>query len=150
MTIDTSGKWWVEGTTDIAEYLEGYASEGYEVHDFRLARCKCGSISFLLDADDDEGVARRTCTACGSEHLICDSEEFWDEAQPERWACTECGSEAANIGVGFSIYPGRGGVRWLYVGERCAPVAFWDASPAGKWAPATAWTCWTKSSFEVP
>jgi len=120
MTIDTSGKWWVGSEpTDIAEYLEGYASAGYEVHDFRLARCKCGSISFLLDADDDEGVARRTCTACETKHFVCDSEEFWDEAQPERWVCG-CSSEAANIGVGFSIYPKRGGIRWLYIGTRCS------------------------------
>jgi len=120
MTIDTSGKWWVGSEpTDIAEYLEAYASEGDEVHDFRLARCKCGSISFLLNADDDEGVAQRTCTACETKHFICDSEEFWDESQPERWVCG-CGSEAANIGVGFSIYPKRGGVRWLMVGTRCS------------------------------
>jgi len=120
MTIDTSGKRWV-GTEpgDIAGFLEAYASEGYEVTDFRLARCRCGSTSFLLDADDNEGTARRTCTACGSEHFICDSQEYWSEAEPERWVCIECGSETANVGVGFSVYPDRDGIRWLYVGERC-------------------------------
>jgi hypothetical protein len=121
MTIDTSGKWWVGSEpNDIAGFLEAYASEGYEVDEFRLARCKCGSTSFLLDSDDNEGVARRTCTICGFEHFICDSEEFWDESKPERFVCIEYGSEAANIGVGFSIYPKRGGIRWLYVGARCS------------------------------
>ncbi|CAN7191581.1 hypothetical protein [Mesorhizobium sp. LjNodule214] len=121
MTVDTTGKWWVGSEpSDIAEFLRGYASEGYEVDEFRLARCRCGFTSFLLDADDDEGVARRTCTVCGSEHFICDSQEFWDESEPERWVCIECDSEAANIGVGFSNYPKRGGVRWLYVGVRCS------------------------------
>src|ERR1700755_3542213 len=116
MTIDTSGEWWIGSEPgDIGKYLEAYASKGYEVHDFRLARCQCGSTTFILDADDDEGAARRTCTVCGSMHFICDSEEFWDEADPERWECVDCDTEATNVGVGFSIYPGRGGIRWLYV-----------------------------------
>jgi hypothetical protein len=121
MAIDDSGEWWVGSEPqDIAEFLKAYASKGYEIHDFRLSRCGCGSMSFHLDADDDEGVAQRTCTACGSEHFICDSQDFWAEAEPERYSCIECDSEVANIGVGFSIYPDRDGIRWLYIGVRCA------------------------------
>ncbi|WP_206072821.1 hypothetical protein [Mesorhizobium temperatum] len=69
---------------------------------------------------DDEGVARRTSTVCATEHFICDSQDYWDESEPERLVCIECESEVANVGVGFSIYPARGGVRWLYVGYRCS------------------------------
>jgi len=120
MAIDKSGKWWIgSAPEDIDEYLRAYAAESMPISTFQLARCACSSVSFLLDADDDEGCARRTCTECSREHLICDSAEFWDEASPERFRCIECGSYSANVGVGFSLYD-DGEVRWLYVGERCA------------------------------
>jgi len=120
MTIDTSGEWWVgDRPTDIAQYLESYASsEGYGISEFRLARCRCGSQSFLLDADIDEGAARRTCTACQSQHFICDSAEYWDDAGATGLRCV-CESESINIGIGFSIYPSQDGIRWIYVGVRC-------------------------------
>jgi hypothetical protein len=119
MAIDTSGKWWV-GTEpqDLNKYLEAYSSDQYKVHQFRLAKCECGSESFSLLADDVEGTAKRICSKCGGEHLICDSEEYWPDSSPEEWTCIGCGSKSANVGVGFSLYE-DGEVRWLYVGERC-------------------------------
>src|SRR5882672_4189821 len=119
MSIDTSGKWWV-GTDpqDMKEYLEAYSEEGYKVQEFRLSKCQCGSLEFQLDADDTEGVAKRTCTKCKREYFICDSHDFWNEAEPEHWSC-DCGSEATNVGVGFSLRKPGGEVRWLYVGCRC-------------------------------
>jgi len=40
MTIDRSGKWWVgDDPEDIGEYLKAYSSDGYKVHEFRLAKC---------------------------------------------------------------------------------------------------------------
>lgn len=121
MAIDKSGKWWV-GTSpgDIKEYLEAYTADVYPADEFRLAKCTCGSVEFKLDADNDEGVAKRKCIHCDKEHLICDSDEFWKEAEPESWKCIECGSEVANIGVGFSLSKNKQAVRWLYVGERCS------------------------------
>jgi hypothetical protein len=120
MSIDTSGKWWV-GTNpeDIKGYVEAYASRGYKMDEFRLAKCACGSGDFHLDADDTEGVAKRTCTKCSQQHFLCDSEEFAEEAEFEHWCC-ECGSEVTNIGVGFSLRKKDGEIRWLYVGCRCA------------------------------
>jgi hypothetical protein len=122
VAIDTSGEWWVgDRPEDIGEFLTAYASDGYEVHEFRLAQCVCGSVEFELEADDNEGVARRTCASCGSAHHICDSAEYWNEANPETWKCVECGSKHANVGVGFSLYDDDStAIRWLYVGERCA------------------------------
>ena len=105
--------------SDIDEYLVAYGADNAPVSAFRLSRCVCSSLTFFLDADDNEGCAKRTCTECSREHLICDSAEYWDEASPERWRCIECGSERANVGVAFSLYD-NGEVRWLYVGERCA------------------------------
>jgi len=120
MSIDTSSKWWT-GTEpeDIEGYLREYADRGHEVAAFRLARCACGSVEFALEADDNEGAARRTCVRCGTTHFICDSEEPWEDAEPESWACVECKSDRANVGCWFSLRDG-GDVRWIYVGVRCA------------------------------
>jgi hypothetical protein len=121
MSVDKSGKWWVGAIpNDIKEFLKSYTSEGYVAQEFRLARCVCGSDTFELFADDGEGCAKRVCTLCGAKHFICDSEEYWAEATPEKWKCVECGSTSANVGVGFSLYEDDGEVRWLYVGERCS------------------------------
>jgi hypothetical protein len=120
MSIDKSGKWWIGSEpNDIKEYLEAYASEGYEADEFRLSNCNCGSKIFYLYSDDDEGVAKRVCVDCGAEHFICDSEEFWDEAKPKEHTCIECKSNGANIGVAFSLYENRDGIKWLYIGYRC-------------------------------
>src|SRR5689334_4464189 len=120
MTVDTSGKWWVGShPEDVAEFLKSYAPEGYEVTEFRLATCKCGSQAFVLFADDNEGVAKRVCTACAAEHFLCDSGEYWADAEPEECKCAECKNNTCNIGVGFSVYEDREAVRWLYVGVRC-------------------------------
>lgn len=121
MSVDKSGKWWVGAEAeDIREFLEAYASEGYEVDEFRLAVCVCGSREFVLKADDDEGVARRTCVECDRHHFLCDSEEYWEDAEPKTLECVECKSVSANVGVGFSLYEDDHEIRWLYVGCRCA------------------------------
>jgi len=67
MTIDTSGKWWKgSGPDDLGEYLRALAPQeiGYALDAVRLARCACGSNTFSLRADRDEGGAERTCQAC--------------------------------------------------------------------------------------
>jgi hypothetical protein len=118
VTINTSGEWWT-GTeaSDIQQYLLDFTADGYPVKEFRLAKCSCGSQSFFLDIDEED-AAKRTCIECGKEHLMCDSEEYWTGAESERCTCP-CGSESMNVGVGFSLYPDDGEVKWLYVGCRC-------------------------------
>ena len=125
MAIDTSGKWWVGSeATDIADYLiaykaEGYA-EGYEVHATRLCKCRCGSTAFELEADQEEGCAQRTCAVCRIKHLVCDSANYWEDAQLD---VTECQCKTCNLTVGFSLHEKEKGqqpdVRWVSVGERC-------------------------------
>lgn len=122
MAIDRKPEWWVgDQPDDLREYLEAYAPEGYEVHEFRLSECTCGSNQFLLWADDNEGCAKRRCSSCGREHFICDSEDYWDDAAPDQWTCLECNAtgNSCNIAIGFSLYP-DGEIRWLYVGVRCS------------------------------
>lgn len=121
MTIETTGKWWVGSEpADIKGFLEAYTEEEYPATEFRLAKCSCGSIDFSLEADDSEGCAKRACVKCGTDHFICDSEEYWEDAEPEKWKCVECKSKATNIGVGFSLYNDKKAIRWLYVGVRCS------------------------------
>jgi hypothetical protein len=122
MSIDTSGEWWKGSQpNDIKEYLEAYSSDGgYLTEEFALSKCSCDSIEFHLEADDDEGAAKRICTKCKSEHFICDSEEYWEDAEPEEWECIECGSKITNIGVGFALYPDDKEIKWIYVGVRCS------------------------------
>jgi hypothetical protein len=121
VTIDTSGKWWVgNDPEDIREYLAAFTEESYPMNEFRLARCECDGVAFRVDADADEGSARRTCGSCRRDHFICDSEEYWDDSDPEEWQCIECGADRANVGVGFSLYDESDDIRWLYLGVRCA------------------------------
>src|SRR6476660_7290050 len=116
MAIDKSGKWWVgEQATDLREYLDAYSEESYRVDEFRLSSCACGSPEFILDASDNDGVARRTCAKCNYQHFICDSEQFWDDAEPDRWRCIECSSDKCNVGVGFSLYEDKDDIKWIYI-----------------------------------
>jgi hypothetical protein len=121
VSIDTTGKWWV-GTEpdDIACFLRDHGKDSYHVHEFRLSRCRCGSVEFHLDADDNAGVAKRTCVKCKSEHFICDCAKYWGTASPERCRCVVCPSDVVNIGVGYSLYPESStSILWVYIGVRC-------------------------------
>lgn len=124
MTIDSSGKWWVGSeATDCEAYLTSYNAGGWPVHETRLCRCPCGSLAFSLQADPNEGCARRICTACGAEHMICDSAEYWDDAEPMEWECVKCQCRSCNLAVGFSLYkqdtsPERD-IRWISIANRC-------------------------------
>ena len=124
MAIDTSGKWWVGSeATDIADYLMAYKADGYEVHATRLCKCRCRSTAYELEADQEEGCAQRTCAVCRIKHLVCDSANYWEDAQPQSWTCTECQCRTCNLTVGFSLHEKEKGqqpdVRWVSVGQRC-------------------------------
>jgi ribosomal protein S27AE len=126
MSITKSGQRWVSTSAqDIHEYLEAYSAKAYPVSQFRGAKCECGSDTFRLLADETEGGVQRTCMACGKSHFVCDSEEYWNSASPERWTCGECNSTEMNVGVGFSLYE-DGEIRWLYVGQRCTKCGLLD------------------------
>ena len=121
MTIRATGKRCVGSEPgDIGEYLARYTEDSYKADMFRLATWTCGGLTFGVEADNDEGVARRTCDVCAAEHFVYDSAEYWDEATPEHCKCIECGSHFMNVGIGLSLYETDDGVRWLYLGIRCA------------------------------
>ena len=104
---------------DIEKYLADYTEDSYPIGEIRQSTCSCGNTAFYLEYDEDEGVAKRTCSKCEKEHFICDSEEFWSDAEPQKLVC-ECKGKLVEIGVGFSISdnPERG-IKWITVGTRC-------------------------------
>ena len=129
MTIKKA-KWWNfrkcwSGTeaADVLEYLTEYGTNGYPVDELRACKCSCGSDTFELTLDQEEGCAQRKCCSCESIHFICDSEEFWDEASPALWKCGGCGGATFNAAVGYSLYStgedGEADVRYIVLGQRC-------------------------------
>lgn len=140
MAIDDSGEWWVGSEpSDIKEYLAGLTrSDGYyPTTEFRMVRCACGAERFKLERASE--VTQRTCGSCGNSSLICREATDWEEAaedeEPEAYACVECDSHEANIGVGFAHYEGQpdiDGVKWFYVGVRCAACGILGCFNDGK------------------
>jgi hypothetical protein len=68
-------------------------------------------------AAGDHDVGGIDSGACGASAFLCDSEEYWDDADPDDAACP-CGGEVLEIGVAFSLRD-DGDVRWITVGGRC-------------------------------
>jgi len=118
MAIDKSGTWWRgEEFADVAQYLRDLTEEGYPVEIVLQSTCGCRETKFLLDADQTEGCARRTCPQCEAEAFVGDSEEYWEESEPERSTC-RCGAELFELGIGFSLR-NDGEICWLTIGQRC-------------------------------
>jgi ribosomal protein S27AE len=116
--IDRTGRWWTgEDFGDLGDYLRMLTAEGYPADRILQSVCSCGGTTHRLRADPVEGVAQRTCVACGSGAFIADSEEEWSEARPQQWRCV-CGHDTAELGVAFSLKR-DGEVRWVTVGQRC-------------------------------
>jgi hypothetical protein len=125
--IDKSGKWWTGETfEDLAEYLALLVEDEYPVHTVLEPQCLCGGRVFKIHRDATEGVARRTCIACGTNAFICDSGEHWSEARPRLVKCP-CGESAYQVAVGFSKRD-SGEIKWILVGERCVACGILGAS----------------------
>jgi len=146
MAVDDSGQWWVGSEpADIQTFLEAFTQSegGYPATSFRLVRCLCGSELFRLERASD--VTRRTCVSCGHGKFICREAEDWEEAEEEAgtepYSCVECDAEQANVLIGFAAYeqnPEIDGVKWFYVGVRCADCGVLGCFNDGKigWGPA--------------
>jgi len=120
MGLVKRGKYWYgDAQADIrAELLRYSKANAYPCHHFAEAVCTCGGRLFVLDMDDGEGAAVRTCSSCKKDHPIGDSADFLADAALERARCV-CGKDVFEITVGVSLYEDCEDVRWLYVGCRC-------------------------------
>jgi hypothetical protein len=121
VAIDTSGRWW-RGSQgeDIEAYLAAYTAESYGMKHYRACICACGSTEFSVERDAAD-QARRKCAGCGTLHYIADAEEDWEPGLAKRYKCIECKSPRCNVGVGYAGYDDDAtGIKWIYVGVRCA------------------------------
>ena len=108
-----------ESAADLAEYLKDFEAGGYLVGSVVEAVCAgCKGRVFRLRTDVDEGCAERICVACDKTVLMLDSEDYWDDAEPEAVLCA-CGADQFEVSVGFSLRA-TGDVRWISIGTRCA------------------------------
>src|SRR5262249_42676683 len=96
------------------------AENGYPAEHFADAHCGCSGDVFKLAFDESAGVARRTCVACGNEHIMCDGADYIDEVQEWEEPACPCGGESFRVAVGVHLYENSEDVRWLYLGLRCA------------------------------
>ena len=111
--------WYGDSKLDIRDEVVRYSKlNTYLAHHFANATCRCGSHTFQLLLDDNEGAAVRRCAACSVEQPIGDSGEYLKDANLEECACL-CGSEEFEITVGVSLYENSDDVRWIYIGCRC-------------------------------
>ena len=61
--------------------------------------------TFALQTDEEGGVAIRTGTDCGQEHLMGNSADYVEEAVPEAHECV-CKNEVFELMSGVSVYEG--------------------------------------------
>lgn len=121
MTLHKRGKHnYGDSQADIRDEVLRYSHlNGYVAQHFADAICVCGSKTFRLTLDDNEGAATRICSECNIEHAIGDSENFLEDASLEECDCP-CGSESFEITIGVSLYDDSEDVKWLYLGCRCS------------------------------
>jgi hypothetical protein len=120
MALTKKGEFWY-GTTsgDTQAELRSYSvANRHEAVRFAASKCDCGCRSFALQSDEEAGVAIRTCTDCGLEHLMGDSAEYVEEAVPETHECV-CENEVFELMSGVSVYEGTHDVSWYYIACRC-------------------------------
>lgn len=120
MTLEKKGRYWYgTGPEDVQAELVAYSKRNrYEAVRFAQALCACGSPSFRLETDEDEGAGRRTCARCGTVHLMGDSDVLAGEANFERHECI-CDAQEFELLSGVALYADSNDVRWYYVGCRC-------------------------------
>ncbi|MEZ6040119.1 MAG: hypothetical protein R3C20_06415 [Planctomycetaceae bacterium] len=125
MTLVKRGDYWYgDNHADIRSELERYSDRNaYPVDDFTDIRCDCGNDTFHFLTDENAGVAIRRCSNCGCEHLMGDSADFVDEAEPSQHECI-CEGDVFQITAGIHRYRNQDDslshdVRWLYLGCHC-------------------------------
>lgn len=115
--IDKTKKYWSgDCAADIDEYLRAYTE--LSDLDVKPVCCSCGSDTFTILVDQDEGAVLLKCTQCAEEKFLLDSEEYWPSCTPKAGICRLCKGAEYNVRVGF-VRKENGNIEWIYVGNRC-------------------------------
>ena len=69
-----------------------------------------------VEADRENGVARRRCLACAQSTFVLDSEDRW--TYPHTWSCAGCSHSIAEVAAGLHL-PTEGSVAWVVLAARC-------------------------------
>lgn len=112
------GTWFGDDAADIDAYLAFYSEDEHPIEVVRHATCTCGTTTFTVTLDDEEGFAERRCTACRAAHLMIDSEDSAEDAEPGQATCP-CNGEIFEVAAGFAFYLEPREPKWVYVGLRC-------------------------------
>ena len=108
--------WKGSAADDINEYLRLY-SKSKDIEIKNVVCESCGGTDFVVDCDSDECAIRVKCARCGRMKFIADSEEYWEDADPETVICPICGCNIYNVKAGFVRDEER--IKWIYIGIRC-------------------------------
>jgi hypothetical protein len=90
-------------------------------------------LAFRVSADATEGCAQLTCMACGTKSFAADSEDFWEDAQPE--VSCPCAGTTYAAAVGFALRRDSE-VRRVALAYGASPTAPWACAPTGRSATA--------------
>ncbi len=127
------GYWYGAGPEDTRVELQRYSNlNGYRAVRFAEPVCRCGSRSFRLATDEDEGAARRTCTICGATHFMGDSARYAAIAEFTDHGCICSGNEFELL-CGVAVYRDSNDVRWFYIGCRCTVCGLVGVFADWKW-----------------
>ena len=116
--IDKSKDFWHgDCADDVIEYLDEYTENA--VGKTVIVKCTaCTLQEFSIKIDEFEGAIEVACIDCGEKRLLLDSEDAWEECEPEEVTCPVCNKDVYNVGVGF-VYRDSGEVKWVYIAHRC-------------------------------
>jgi hypothetical protein len=126
MALKKKGEWWHASTAeDLDQYLLRHVLGRHRrgvPHRVTHARCKeCAAARFDLFIDRRQRILR-VCTACESEHKICDLDRKCDVDSAGEIVC-DCMYSGCEVAIGFALkHPSEreeGPVAYLYVAGRC-------------------------------
>jgi len=88
MAIDKTQEYWHgENAEDAIEYLVEYSENN--VTKAAIIKCRqCNSDILTYKIDSFEGAIEITCTSCKEARLLLDSEDYWEDSEPEEAICT--------------------------------------------------------------
>lgn len=108
-----------EDVDDLREWLRTLDGAP-EVHEVVVLHCaqhgEDAPTWQYVEADAQQGIARRRCLACATTVHLLESEAHW--THPMMWACGGCGQSIAELCVGLHVPDGEH-VEWVALAARC-------------------------------